>query len=135
MCPFQKQFFLAAETGREHLTAVLTRSQEIDDVWVVTELTEDLQFPREVPVVVFGGIFWEESQELGSRPVIPLHKQLSPSAARDLRVHSATIRPGNIPRNQRDYSSGRTLSLCILWVVGAVLCIVGCLAASLIVTH
>lgn len=44
---------------KEHLTTMFTRSQEIDDVWVVAKFTENLQFPSEVPVVIFGGIFWE----------------------------------------------------------------------------
>lgn len=43
---------------------MFTRSQEIDDVRVVSKFTKNLQFSREVPVVVFGGIFWEEGREL-----------------------------------------------------------------------
>lgn len=55
---------LAGETGKEHLTTMFTCSQEIDDVWVVSKFTKNLQFPSEVPVVIFGSVFWEESQEL-----------------------------------------------------------------------
>lgn len=63
-CACFKKKNLARKIGKEHLTTMFTRSQEIDDVWVVAKFTENLQFPSEVPVVIFGGIFWEESQEL-----------------------------------------------------------------------
>lgn len=62
--PVSKEKILSGKIGKAHLTTMLTRSQEIDDVWVVAKFTENLQFPSKVPVVIFGGIFWEKSQEL-----------------------------------------------------------------------
>ena len=59
----KKKRNLAGKPGKEHLTTMFTRSQEIDDVWVVSKFTKHLQFPSEVPVVIFGSIFWEESKE------------------------------------------------------------------------
>ena len=64
MCLFQIKKKLSGKTGKEHLTTMFTCSQEIDDVWVVSKFAENLQFSRKVPVVIFGGIFWEGSQEL-----------------------------------------------------------------------
>lgn len=63
-CFKQQQQKSVRKDRKGHLTTMFTSSQEIDDVWVVTKFTKNLQFPREVPVVIFGGIFWEESQEL-----------------------------------------------------------------------
>ena len=57
---------------------MFTCSQEIDDVWVVSKFTKNLQFPSEVPVVIFGSVFWEESQELWPLSVMPPQKQLYP---------------------------------------------------------
>lgn len=65
---------------------MFTGSQEVDDVGVVSKFAEDLQFPREVPVVIFGGIFWEEGQELRPLSVIPLQKQPAPPPPRGPQV-------------------------------------------------
>lgn len=85
---------------KEHLTTMFTRSQEVDDVRVVSQFTKDLQFSREVPVVIFGGIFWEEGQELGSLSVIPLQTQLAPPPPWGPQVHSATNRSRKLEKSE-----------------------------------
>ncbi len=49
--------------GFEAHTSVFTRSQKVNDVRMMTQLTQDLEFPGKVSVVVLRGVFYGSDRE------------------------------------------------------------------------
>lgn len=113
---------------------MFTCSQEIDDVWVVSKFTKNLQFPSKVPVVIFGSVFWEESQESWPLSVMPHQKQLYPLIPITFKYTQLSLGLENVSEiKEVALSQGLGcphLGQCFLWL-GAVLWQGGCLAAPL----
>lgn len=49
--------------GFEAHTSVFTRSQKVNDVWMMTQFTQDLEFPGKVSMVVLRGVFYGSERE------------------------------------------------------------------------